>query len=886
MARLPTWLSWFRTVVFFSRIKRDIDDELRFHVEEQTSAGVSAGLPSDEARRLANASLGGPLALVREQCRDQRGVSLLDDFVKDVTHGARLLRRNLGFTTTVLTTFAIAIGATVAVFSIVDAWLFRPLNFPDAERLVIAFAARPERPTEPAVWLPYRAYLAWRDRNRSFASVSAAFVRDVTLTESTDARTLLGLNVTPEFFRTFGVSPHLGRALFEQDTLGPDAVVLSYGLWQREFGGAADVIGRPMSLSGTPHQIVGVMPADFETRVLDMRFEFWTLLRPGQAGYEPGGVGPVAMIGRLQKGTGIEVARSELAEITRETEAEFRLNFNRFVVNLTSLQADNTRSVRATLLTVSAAVASLLLIAALNVGTLLMGRGLVRMREVAIRAAIGSGRSRLVRQFMAESLLMSFLGGLAGLALAAVGIRLFVAWNPLGTVPANAIQLDLRVLAAACVAMAGTTLVSGLMPALHISHANPCDTLGNCGDRTPVQVPARRAQSAMLIAQMGGCVVLLVATTLLIRTFARLQAEPLGFEPSNLWAANVILPNDPFDSSEKRNLYYSQLADRLRALSGVRAVAAGTSPPLNSGAPVTVNTGPEDAVDAPRISAQEVTPEFFETLRIPVLAGRGFNASDRAGGPAVAILNAPAAQTLFGGPSAALGQRIRFDREPSREVVGVVGSVRSTFFNTLEWRADPIVYRPAAQAFRTLSNPTATSFGFRLHVRSTRPLTMPEVRHAVLSASPRASITELRTVSELIADATKQPAFRMTLLFWFALVSLLLVAIGVYGLVSQSVTQRLREVAIRLALGAKPLALVATITRRALIAAIAGLGFGAIASIMLGRALEALLYGVRPRDFVSFAAAAAALMAVTAVAAMIPALRATNVDPTRVLRGD
>jgi predicted permease len=835
---------------------------------------------------MATASLGGPLALVRERCRDQRGVSLIDDFVQDLAHGARLLRRNPGFTTTVLTTFAIAIGATVAVFSIVDAWLLRPLNFPESDRLVIAFAARPERPTEPAVWLPYRVYDASKDRSRSFASLSAAFVRDVTLTTSSDARTLLGLMVTPEFFRTFGVIPHLGRTVSEQDILGPDVVVLSYGLWQRDFGGASDVIGRSITLSGTPHQIVGVMPRDFDTRILDMRFEFWTSLRPGQVGYEPGGAGPIALIGRLQKGVDIEAARSELGEITRQVESGFRVNFSQFVVNLTTLQADNTRSVRATLLTVSAAVASLLLIAALNVGTLLVGRGLVRMREAAIRAAIGSGRGRLVRQFMAESLLMTALGGLGGLALAAGAIRLFVAWNPLGALPANAIQLDLRVLAAACIGMAIATCISGLMPALHISRTNPCDALGTGGDRGLAKIPAPRAQAAMLIAQMGGCVVLLVASTLLIRTFGRLQAEPLGFEPGDLWVANVILPNDPFDSGERRNLYYGELANRLRALPGIGAVAAGTSQPLNSGAPVTVYAGPEDAANAPRISAQEVTSEFFETLRVPVLAGRGFNPGDSGRGPAVAILNAPAAQVLFGGPAAALGQRVRFDREPWREVVGVVGSVRSTFFNTLEWRADPIVYRPAAQGFRTLSNPTATSFGFQLHIRSTRPLTMAEVRQAAAATNPRASVTELRPVSEIIGEAIRQPAFRMSLLLGFGVLTLLLVAIGVYGLVSQTVTQRLREVAVRLALGADPLALVATITRQAVIAAIAGLGFGTVGSMMLGRALEPLLYGVQPRDLVSLVAAAVALLAVASVAAIIPALRATTVDPTRVLRGD
>lgn len=811
---------------------------------------------------------------------------MLDDFARDLTHGARLLRRNPGFAAVVIATLAIAIGAAVAVFSIVDAWLFRPLNFPEAERLAIAFAARPERPNEPAVWLPYRAFLGWKARSRSFASISAAFPRDVTLTTATDAQSMLGLNVSPEFFRTFGVGPLAGRTLSESDATGPRAIVLTYGLWQRQFGGSAGAIGTSITLSGVPHQVVGVMPRDFETRVLDMRFDFWTLLREGDAGYVPDGVGPVALVGRLRPGVSIDAARSELAGITREIESGYPANFDRFVVSLASLQADNTRTVRATLLTVSAAVVSLLLIAAMNVGTLLLGRGLGRMREAAIRIAIGSGRARLVRQFLTESALIVLVGGVVGLAGAAVAIRLFAAWNPLGALPSNAIRLDLRALMAAGVAMAATSIVCGLLPALRVSDADPYDALRSGGERGPAVAPAHRAQVVMLVAQMAGCVVMLVATTLLMRTFMRLQAEPLGFEAHNVSVANLILPNDSFDSSEKRNIFYRQAAARIRAIAGVRAVAGGSSAPLNSGAPVTVNFGAQDSPEAPRISAQEVTTEFFDTLNIPTLAGRTFDGRDSAAGAPVIILNERAARDLFGGPAAAVGRYVRLDKSPAREIVGVVGGVRSTFFNTLEWKTDPIVYRPADQAFSTLSNPTATSFGFKLHIRSDRPLAMAEVRDAIISVTPRAAVTELRTVSDMIGAATRQPAFRMTLLLWFAAASLLLAGIGMYGLVSQAVTQRLRELAIRLALGAGPAQLVAAIVGRALATAVAGLIIGGASALALGRSLEAVLYGVRPRDAVSFIGAGAMLIAVTAIAALVPALRAIRVDPVAILRGD
>ena len=492
--------------------------------------------------------------------------------------------------------------------------------------------------------------------------------------------------------------------------------------------------------------------------------------------------------------------------------------------------------------------------------------------------------AQLIRQFLTESLLIAAGGGVAGLALAAVAVRLFVAWNPLGTLPANPIGLNLAALGAAVVATGGDR-----------SRERPRPGSPNLNRQSTGRAVCRRSVWAfsgagtarpggMLLAQMAASVVLLVATTLLVRTVAQLHSAPLGFDPANLSVANVVLPIEPFNSSEMRNIYYRQVAERVRALPGVRAVSAGTSPPLSAGAPMTVNTGPEDSMNAPRISAQAVTTEFFDTLAVPLVAGRPFDGRDTANGAQVLILNARAAQDLFGGPAAAIGRRVRLNREPWREIVGVVGNVRSTFFNTLEWLTVPIVYRPAAQSFSTLANPTATSFGFQLHIRSDGRLAMADVRNAALSISARGAVTELRSVSDMIADATRQPSLRMTLLSWFAAVSLLLSAMGVYGLVSQSVNQRLREVAIRLALGAKSADVLVTVTYPVLLVGVGGIVVGAFAAFLLGDILKALLYGVEPHDLLSFVTAAGALLAVTAAAAFVPAFRAVRIDPVKILR--
>jgi putative ABC transport system permease protein len=857
--------SWLQAIVWRSRADEDLDEELEFHLEKET--------------------LGAPRLLIREQCWDARGLTVIDDFIRDLKHAFRLLARSPQFTVIVLLTLAIAIGATVTVFSIVDAWLVRPLSFPQASRLAIAFAARPERPDEPAVWLPYRTYLGLKDRNRAFTSVSGAFVRDVTVTTATNAQTMLGLMVTPDFFGTFAVPPLLGRSVSQDDDTADRVVVLSYGLWQRFFGGSPAAIGTSVTMSGVPHRIIGVMPRDFDVRVLDMRFEFWVPLRRDEPAYGPGGLGPVAIVGRMRDGATLEGARSEIATISRDIESQYQPNFNRFVVNLSSLQSDNTRVVRATLLTVLAAVACVLLITCTNVGTLLLGRGLARSREIAVRTALGCGKRRLVRQLLTESFLLAFLGTAAGLAIAMVAVRLFVAWNPLGYLPASGIALNLRTLAAAALAMGATTVLAGLVPTWRIAAAAPNDALRAGGDRGSA-APAQRTQTIMLAVQMATCLVLLVAAALMIRTFSRLQDEPLGFDPRDLSVGNVILPKDAFDSSEKRNSFYRQLADRLRGHPGIVAVGASTSPPLSSGAPVTAYTGTGDPTTAPRISAQEVSAGFFETMGIRLVAGRTFSESDGASGLPVLVMNARAAQDLFGGAASAVGRRVRLNDEGWRQVIGVVSNVRSSFFNTLEWRVDPILYRPAQQGFATLSNPTATTFGFFLHVRADRPFTMSDLRGVAAAVNQQAAVTELRPVPDIVREATRQPAFRMTLLFGFAVLGVLLVAIGTFGLVSQMVTQRRRELAIRLALGARRTMLVKGVVWRALAIAIAGVLAGAAAALAAGRILQALVYGVRPSDPWSLAIASVTLLGATLAASLIPALRIVAIDPATVLHSE
>ena len=819
-------------------------------------------------------------------------MTFLSDLTRDLQYGLRLLRRAPGFTAVVLTILAVAIGASVTVFSIVDAWLLRPLPFPDANRLVVGLAAQRDRPTEPAVFLFYRSYLGFKEQSQSFANVSAAFRRDYLVTGRGDASSVVGMAVSDEFFATMAVAPLVGRTLDSRDVGRAPVTVLSYGFWQQQFGGFPDVIGTIVTLNGEPHEIVGVMPAGFDVRMLEQPrgAQLWTLIKAGADGYDAAGTGPVALYARLRQDTALASAQAELNQLQQRLEAPFpeSQRLSQFPLLLTRLQDDNTRTIRATLITVIVAVGCLLLIACMNVGTLVLGRGLARLQEAAVRAALGSGYGRLVRQFLSESLLIALLGGVAGLALAAVSIRFFVVWDPLGMLPASSIDINVRALLATIAIVALAVIIAGLVPALRIAAADPQRTLRSSGDRGSTR-RGQRAQTLLLGTQLAMSLTLLVMTSLLGQTFVTLTRAPLGFQPSNLAVVDLHLPLDPDASrqtvSSERLDLYDRVAARIQEIPGVQRVAASTSPPLFSGGLVSVRTK-RDTTQAPnRFNAQDVTISFFETLAMPVIAGRAFDRRDSSASPRVVIVNELAARRLFMTPREAIGRLLFIDQEP-REVIGVVGNTASVFFNTLEWQTNPIVYVPASQGFSAITNPEQRTFGLSLHVRSSRPLALAEIRRAAASVDSRLAITAMEAAETSVAKATQQPRFRMTLLAWFSIGSLLLTAIGVYGLVAQTVERRAREIGIRIALGAQAMLVVRMVARGAIATAVAGALAGCVAALALGGTLTSVIYGVDARDPASMLVAVGALLGIALLAAVIPALRATRIDPIRVLRSE
>ena len=774
------------------------------------------------------------------------------------------------------------------VFSIIDAWLFRPLSFPEPDRLTISVYATRERPSEPAVFVLYRDYLSWTERSRSFESMSAVFPRAYLMSDVADIGTAEGLVVTGEFFRTLGVSPRLGRTFSHADEAGAAVTVLSHGLWERRFGASETVIGTVVTLNDVPHEVIGVMPPEFELRMLDQAtgYELWTLFRPGEPGYTPAGTGGVAVLGRLRSGTSIAAAQQELTGIHRDSESVYARNAADFDVLVASLQADNTRTVRLTLAIVAGAVGCLLLIACMNIATLWLARAPGRTREAAIRVALGAGRTRLVRQFLAESLLMAGIGGAGGLGLAAVAVHLFAAWNPLGVLPAAPLGVDMRSLLFAGAITGAAAVLCGIAPALRAAATDPNEALRTGGDRGSSTAFRRGSQTGLLAAQVAVSVVLLVAVVLLVRSFERLQHEPLGFDVSNTTVAGLALPTEEFDSGGARHAFFERLTERLGALPGVRRTAGSTVPLLSAGVPVVVRTRTSDDEAGLRVPVQDVTLGFFSILGIPLSAGRLFDVGDGPDAPPVVVVNESAARLLFGSPANALGRRLRVAGDTWREVAGIVGDTRSAFFNTLEWVTNPVIYLPARQGFNAIRDPTVRSFPLHLQIESDAPLSVADVRRAVTDLDARVAVTQTRPAADVTAAALRQPAFRMWLLGWFALVSLVLAAIGVYGIVSHGIAQRTREIGIRLALGAAPGRVQVAVTARTLLTVAVGAASGCAAAMILGNALEAVLYGVRPSDFMSFTAAVTALLTVAAGAAFTAAIRATRISPAEVLRGN
>jgi len=803
----------------------------------------------------------------------------------DLKYAFRSIRLNPGFALLVVLLLALGIGANTAMFSIVDAWLLQPLPFPAADCLAIVLKSEAKTPTEPKVFPSFRDIEEWARRNHSFTSLSGFFWRNFEVENGGEG--VFGMIVTANLLDTLGVHTQFGRTFQPADLDGPPVAVISHEYWRNRLGGAPNVLGSTIALSSKKYQVIGVLPPGFALRMINQGInpQILALIQKDEPAYASGGQGPIAAIGRLKPGASVETARSDLAAIQSDLDKLHRDNPQGYTVLVTNLQKDNTRNVRASLWIAAGAIGLLLLIVCANVGSLLLGRTLQRQREMAIRAALGSGRARIVRQLLTESIVIAAISTAAGVLLAYGGVRLFQAANPFGRMPVHAIAIDFRAVLFTIAASVGSILLFGLAPALHASRADINEVLKSAGRGLTGSRATLRSRAFLVSGQLALSLMLVVGAVLLLQTLMRLEAFPLGFRPDGVTVATVEIPKNRWNDFAARRVIYDRLIENLRAAPGIQSVAIENSIPLggSAGDHFEIEGHPEQREELkPSAGSFTVTPGYFETMSIPVLAGRTLRDSDDNLASKVVVVNQSAAKRWFNG--SAVGAHIKFPKDTEwLTVVGVVGDTAYSFYNTVEWLTGPQVFIPSKQDAGAHLSPVASHIYALIRGPA---ITAERMRALLQTTDPVLHLDTVQSLDDMVADAVRQPRLRTQSLGVFAGFALLLAAIGIYGVVAQSVIQRRHEIGVRMALGARSGDIARMVLGQGLRLAAGGIVVGVAGALLSTRILAAVLYGVKPTDPLTFTTAAAILLAAVILAALLPARSAAQVDPMSALRDE
>ena len=802
---------------------------------------------------------------------------MVSSFVRDARHAIRMLVHSPGFSLIALLTFALGIGANTAVFSVFNGVLLRPLPYPEPDRVTMIWLDNRRLAIREDI-TSFPNYRDWRDQNSSYAQMAAVTDSSFSLTGAGEPERLLGAQATANFFDVMGLKPVAGR-VFEVANEKPgndNVVVLSFGLWQRKFGGAADALGRTIVLNGRPHEIIGIMPAELK---VPERAELWKPLAPDDNLREARGAFWLPVIGRLKPGVSVEQAQTEMSGISVRMEQQFPSNrgYGAYVVPLhKQLVGDVERS----LVVLLAAVGFVLLIACANLGNLMLGRTAARRKELAIRTALGARRWRLVRQIVTEAFVLAIAGSALGLVLAYWATGFFISLGGDSIPRPDTIGIDARVLGFTLLLAAVSALLAGLVPALHASSSVVVDSLRE-GGREGGPVASRRTRSALVAAEVALAFVLLAGAGILVRTLWSMQHVDRGFDGSRVAVATVSVPGTLFAGPPEVRGFYARLLERVRALPGVESAASATGVLLgelaNSG--IYSFEGKPLPPEEQRIEypVEIVSPGYFETLNIKLARGRTFSDQDHAEAPRAVIVNETLARLGWPGEDP-IGRRMRAGDEnstaPWMTVVGVIRDVRRADVTKairpeLYMCALQVTPRTQTLVIRTAGEPAAI---------------LPAVRNEVRQLSPQLPLFRVGTLQSQLSDTLNQPRFRAVLLAGFAAIALVLATIGIYGVTAHAVNQRRHEVGVRMALGASAREVLSLILQQHLRPALVGVMIGVAGAITLARFLESLVYGVGASDPLTFAFMAATLVAVAVIACWIPARRATRVDPLIALR--
>ncbi len=897
---MPDWSLYVRRRLPPLRVsperESEIVAELAQQMEQAFQASLRGGASQTEALQRARTQFPNwdtlaaeIMAAEREAAPPlppERSARWFTGALHDLRYAARMLRKNPGFALIAMLTLAFGIGANTAVFSVVDALVLRRLPYPDPDRLM-AIETRESRQLVYQAWTSAPGFFDFRERNRAFDSVAAVSpIWNVVRADRSGAERLEALYVSAALFPLLGVQAAAGRTLLpseDERTKPSKVVVLSHAFWMRRFNGSPAAIGQVLDLDASPHTIVGVLPADFRylgepVAGTASDIDVWLPLSDNPIVTGSRGLRFLKLIGRRKPGVAVEQARDDVRRLGQAFAAQFPASDRGYEMDALPLAAQVAGRLRSTSLLLLASVGFVLLIACANVSTLLLTRTAARRREISVRIALGASGARLLRQLLAEGLLLALAGGIAGWLLAYGAVKLVLALGPASLVHARAIGLDTRALLFTSLVVLASAVLPALLPGWRVLRSDIASALREAG--RGVTFAAHGLRSALVVIEIALALVLLIGAGLLIHSFVRLLDVDPGFNARNLVTISTQIPIGAATPAQ-RAATYRLIREKMLSISGVVDVAAVSRMPmlgLELSSSMWIEGRTNTMAGAPVVEYRAATVNYLQVMGIPLRRGRMLESRDDApGGPWVALIDEATARKYFANEDP-VGKRVRFGPNPEslqwQTIVGVVGSVRHF---GLDAEPRPMVYLPA----RPLSAPI-------LVIRTTadpRPLT-PALSGAVRAVNPGCPVYNVFPLEELVARSTGQRGFVMSVLIAFAAAALLLAAVGIYGIASQSVVQRTSEIGLRMALGATPHGALGLILREGMRLVLIGAGAGLFGGAALARLMQGLLFGVAPLDGPVFGLAVAGLAAIALLACLPPALRATRVDPLVALRCD
>jgi predicted permease len=878
----------WRKLLFYARrdqFDRELEEEMRFHLEMKAQENAELGMEPLEARNAAERNFGNQ-TLLREVSRDMWGVRSIETLFQDLRYGVRMLMKNPGFALIAVFTLALGIGANTAIFSVINGVLLKPLPYREPDRIFQALRSFPQGFGE---FISATKFSFYRQHNQTFEGLAACDIlgAGVNLFVGDEAHFVSSLQVSADLFPVLGINPLLGRTFTAaEDQPGvARVVVISHSLWKRVFNGDRQIVGKTVSLGGEGHTIVGVMPPGFQTRP---SAEIWMPLR---AVFDVADKGNnYLMLGRIKPGVTQEQAQADLERVRTLMRKDYPDHVGDYETAAVVRYQDRlVGDTKRPLLLLLGAVGFVLLIACANVANLLLSRAAARSKEMTVRAALGAGRFRVARQLLTESLLLAGSGAALGLLIAQFSLKSLIDLAPDSLPRESEIGIDPRVLIFTLGVSAAAGILLGLAPALDAGRLNLTNALREGGGRTTGAASRAWLRNLLVTTEIALSVVLLIGAALLMRTFANLRNENLGFDPKNVLTLKLSMTDPRYQSTAGSERFFRQVFERLRQIPGVESVAYITTLPteLCPDLPVRIEGRRQnDLVDS---SYKHITSDYFRTMAIPVRQGRQFEERDSENAAGVVIINESFARKYFPnenpiGQHLTIGGNIGPDySDRTREIVGVVGDLRE---ESVDVPSAPMTFIPLAQRqdrLTLLTNKLAPA-SFVVKTSQDPSSKEPAVRAAVRAADPTHAVSNLRMMEDVLSQSLARQQFNMLLSAVFACLALLLSAIGIYGVVSYSVSQRTHEIGIRRALGAQPADVLGLIIRQGMGFVLAGVGIGLAGALALTRLMKTLLFGVSATDPLAFTVIALLLTFVALLACWIPARRATKVDPITALR--